>query len=171
MFGVITLSTKSNTLIKFIEFAELNRSWKYCSATWAIWSSMVHQAPSLSVTPKMLFFRWRWLARWWKYLVFLSLAGNHIDQYLCRQKSSSWWRMVLISIFKVLIMGRCLTLFCNVIPSNIDCFSCSVVLKFPKMVLLQSTKASLHLYIFSKGRNIGLSLRTPSSQAPQMIIS
>ena len=86
---VTTLSTESRTVSMFTGLAVVNRPWKYCSATMAMCLSQVHHSPFWSSTPCMWFFLCLWLALWWKYLVFLSLAGNQMDLDLCLQKSSS----------------------------------------------------------------------------------
>lgn len=94
-----------------------------------------------------------------------------MERDLCRHKSSSWCRMVLISDFSALILCMWSALFSVDSSSSSFFLSFYFVLEFPKVVLLQSTKACRHCLIFSKSLNIGLPFRTGSSQASRTTLS
>ena len=140
----------------FWGWAMENNSWKYDLATWAICSSEVHHFSSESNTPEIWFFLQRWLARLWKYFVFLSPVGSQIDRDLCRQKSSSWWILFVISALRLLMVLTFSALFCKHNSSRIFCFSCNCGFESPKVSRLQSTRAKQHLFIFSNSFAIGL---------------
>ena len=148
-----------------------NNSWKYDSAMWEICSWEVHHLSSKSNTPDIWFFLRRWLARLWKYFVFLSPAGSQIDQDLCHQKSSSWWIMFVILALRLLMDLTFSALFYKHNCSKIFCFSCNCCFESPKVSRLQSTRAKQHLFIFSNSLAIGLPFGTIESQATCMIFS
>ena len=170
MYVVTFLWTACKTLSMFWGWAMENNSWKYDSATWAICSSEVRHLSSESNTPEIWFFLRRWLARLWKYFVFLSPVGSQINQDLCRQKSSSWWIMFVISALRLLMVLTFSTLFYKHNSSMIFFFSCNCGFKSPKISQLQSTRAKQHLFIFSKSFAIGLPFSTIKS-ATYMIFS
>ena len=122
MCGVTFLWTACKTLSMFWGWAMENNSWKYDSAMWEICSWEVHHLSSKSNTPDIWFFLRRWLARLWKYFVFLSPTGSQIDQDLCRQKSSSWWIMFVILALRLLMDLTFSVLFCKHNSSKIFLF-------------------------------------------------
>ena len=65
-----------------------------------------NQLPFSSIRPSIWFFHLLWLARLWKNLVFLSLAGSHMALDLCLQNTSSWCNKSLMSSRTWLIQSR-----------------------------------------------------------------
>lgn len=113
----------------------------------------------------MWFLRQCWLAWLWKYLVFLSPTSNQIERDLCCQNSSSWWIRLLMSTLRSLMEPTHAALFSKHNCSKIFCFSCNWVFVDPKVLRPQSASANLHLFIFSKSRDIGLPRSTSASHA------
>ena len=122
----------------------------------AISPEFVHQTPFESCRPSMVFFLRHWLARWWKYFVFLSPVGSQMNRDCWHQNTSSWCRRSLISHQTSFILSKFSPKPAALSSSSSPCLAFNLSRVFPKVYLLQATRSILHLLIFSNKQNIGL---------------
>ena len=125
-------------------------------------ASEVHHYSCLSRNPWIWFFRLRWLALWWKYLVFLSPVGSQIALDRCLQNNSSCNGKQLISSRTLWIWSWFSARFIEVSASNSVYFNSICSLELPK-VRLHLTKDTWQAFIFSNNQYMGIPVRfTPS---------